>query len=164
MAHRIIDTCNGCSACARQCPTDAITGAFKERYRVEEPLCIDCGVCGMICPVEAVVDAAGVLARRLPRSRRPRPVFDPALCNGCSLCATFCPERCIGLIGPAYQGAAYLADPQRCVSCGECATICIKRAVRMEALELSAVEPDAERARVREAIQACAPSNSEVPK
>lgn len=124
-------TCDGCSACAQQCPVAAISGHFKERYAIDAALCIDCGVCGLVCPKQAVFDGNGQLAVRIPRDQRPRPVIDENLCNGCHLCADFCPFGCLRMLGPRYQGHAALAIPHRCVSCGDCARVCIKGAITL---------------------------------
>ncbi|MCP4302129.1 MAG: 4Fe-4S dicluster domain-containing protein, partial [Gammaproteobacteria bacterium] len=50
----INDKCIGCSACARQCPVDAITGERKEKYVVNQETCIRCGVCRDVCKFDAV--------------------------------------------------------------------------------------------------------------
>ena len=56
MAFRIIETCIGCTACVKRCPTDAITGERKGLHIIWPELCIDCGACGPVCPVDAILD------------------------------------------------------------------------------------------------------------
>lgn len=141
MAHVIDERCNGCSACARQCPVQAIDGVFREQYRVDGALCIDCGVCGWICPKTAVVDERGRRVQRLRRDQRPRPVVDVDLCNGCALCLDLCPFDCRALVGRVHAGISYLALPDRCVACGECERICDKRAIICKPLDLRAYDP-----------------------
>ena len=136
MSFSIGPTCDGCSACAQQCPVAAIQGEFKEMYSIVASLCIDCGVCGDICPKEAVFDAKGQLALRVPRDQRLRPVVDHDLCNGCHLCVDFCPFACLTVTGPRYLGLAYLASAQRCVSCSDCERVCIKGAITMQKVDL----------------------------
>ena len=50
MAFRIIETCIGCTACVKRCPTDAITGERKGLHIISPELCIDCGACGAGLP------------------------------------------------------------------------------------------------------------------
>lgn len=149
MAFFIAPTCDGCSACLRQCPTAAIGGVEGALHTIDARLCIDCGVCGEICPVQAVFDQHGRLCERVARDQRLRPVVDLDLCNGCRLCLEFCPFDCLAAIGPKFYGAVWLAEPHSCVSCGDCATACIKRAVRMKPLDLRSWLPDAARERAR---------------
>ena len=153
MSFRFTELCNGCSACARQCPVQAIRGELRVRYHVDEELCTDCGVCGMICPVEgAVLDAEGREVRRVPRDQRPRPVVELDLCNGCGTCLDFCPFDCRQREGRQYHGTSLLAEPLRCVACGECARHCIKGAIRMAPRSLRDYDPAAERLRLRERL------------
>jgi ferredoxin len=133
MTHHIDETCDGCSACVRRCPVRAIEGVKKEPYTIIQELCIDCSVCGQTCPIASVTDAQGQVVDRIRRPLLPKPQFDPDLCNGCGLCADFCPFNCIQTTGPAFQGEAHLALPRKCVSCGECVRACIKGAVMLQA-------------------------------
>lgn len=146
MAHWFNNNCDGCSACARQCPTDAIFGRFKHTYQVDPALCIDCGVCGMICPIEAVVDQHGRIASRLPRVQRLRPIVDPTMCNGCTMCVDYCPWDCLSVVGGTFAGIAILSEPMACVSCGECVDVCIKGAVTMRACDIERYDVDQEKA------------------
>lgn len=152
MPHSIDRTCEGCSACAHQCPVGAITGTFKQRYDIDAGLCIDCGVCGVVCPVESVHDARGAIVPHLRRTERPRPVVHADLCNGCAVCLAYCPFDCRAVVGPVHHGVSFLADPRACVSCGECARCCIKGAITMDRLDLRGYDPDAERAGLAERL------------
>uniref|UniRef100_A0A7C4XK05 NADH-quinone oxidoreductase subunit NuoF n=1 Tax=candidate division WOR-3 bacterium TaxID=2052148 RepID=A0A7C4XK05_UNCW3 len=42
--------CTGCAACAKNCPTKAITGEPKKIYKIDQTKCIKCGICLTICP------------------------------------------------------------------------------------------------------------------
>jgi NADH-quinone oxidoreductase subunit F len=50
----IEDTCTGCGACKRACPSDAISGAKKKPHVIEQELCIKCGSCFDVCKFKAV--------------------------------------------------------------------------------------------------------------
>ena len=155
MAHTITELCDGCSACAGQCPTKAIHGLFKERYAIDERLCIDCGVCGWICPLPAVLDAAGQVVPHLPRDERPRPLIDHELCNGCRMCVDICSVDALKIIGPIFRGVVVLSQPLACVTCGDCATICIKGAVEMGRLDLRVYDAAEQRLRLEELLDEC---------
>ncbi len=51
----IPENCTGCTACARQCPQDAISGEKKEIHVIDQELCIQCGVCLDTCKFDAVL-------------------------------------------------------------------------------------------------------------
>ena len=48
------DACNGCHACFKACPADAITGTIKELHVIHQEKCISCGACFDACPTEAI--------------------------------------------------------------------------------------------------------------
>ena len=47
--------CNGCTACAKNCPQNAIIGEKKQPHKIQTALCIKCGICREICPHNAVI-------------------------------------------------------------------------------------------------------------
>ncbi len=49
------DKCVGCTACARSCPVDAISGKVRETHRIDQELCIKCGSCYDVCKFSAVI-------------------------------------------------------------------------------------------------------------
>ena len=49
------EKCTGCTACARQCPQEAISGEKKESHVIDQNLCIRCGVCLDTCKFGAVL-------------------------------------------------------------------------------------------------------------
>ena len=48
------DDCRGCTACARKCPTGAISGAVKSAHKIDRDICIGCGSCLSACRFGAV--------------------------------------------------------------------------------------------------------------
>jgi len=50
----IEDDCVGCTACARVCPTGAITGKKKEVHLISQDLCIKCGACMDKCHFDSI--------------------------------------------------------------------------------------------------------------
>ena len=51
----IIDKCVGCTACARACPVNAISGERKEPHFIDADKCIKCGACFEKCKFSAVL-------------------------------------------------------------------------------------------------------------
>ncbi|WP_028828671.1 NADH-quinone oxidoreductase subunit NuoF [Proteocatella sphenisci] len=51
----IEDKCVGCTACARVCPADAITGAVKKVHKIDLEKCIKCGACIEKCKFGAII-------------------------------------------------------------------------------------------------------------
>ena len=49
------DKCIGCTRCAKNCPTLAITGDKKMPHIINQGKCIRCGECFNVCPVDAVI-------------------------------------------------------------------------------------------------------------
>jgi NADH-quinone oxidoreductase subunit F len=52
--YEITDACTGCMVCAKDCPTNAITGEKKRKHVIDQAACIRCGVCRDVCKYDAV--------------------------------------------------------------------------------------------------------------
>jgi len=122
----LAESCTGCSACEKRCPTRAISGDPKKSYYIEATLCIDCGACGVICPDDAILDTYGNVTRVLKKAERPIAVVHPDNCNGCGVCVDVCPFDCIypsPYNGPEYLGRVEV-DERTCVGCKLCEEVC----------------------------------------
>ena len=53
--YKITDACRGCTACARKCPVNAITGNVKEQHVIDQQKCIKCGSCIATCKFGAII-------------------------------------------------------------------------------------------------------------
>ena len=128
MAYTITTDCQGCRACVRSCPTEAITGERHEVHVIHPERCIECGTCGRVCPYAAVETPAGETSVRVRRSEWLSPVIHQRACVSCGLCITICPVSCLDLDDPAGrshpEAYPYLRAPGDCVGCGFCESVC----------------------------------------
>jgi len=49
------EACTGCMACAKVCPTEAITGEKKKLHVIDQEKCTRCGACRTACRFDAVL-------------------------------------------------------------------------------------------------------------
>jgi len=49
------EKCVGCTACARSCPVNAISGTVKQVHTIDSSKCIKCGVCMSKCKFGAII-------------------------------------------------------------------------------------------------------------
>lgn len=49
------DKCVGCTACARNCPVEAISGEAKKTHSIDPDKCIRCGICKQVCNFGAIM-------------------------------------------------------------------------------------------------------------
>ena len=54
VAHAIDETCTGCHACVKPCPTEAIIGKPKELHYIIQEKCIQCGACYQVCKFDSI--------------------------------------------------------------------------------------------------------------
>ncbi len=55
LTYKVIpETCTGCTVCAKNCPTNAISGERKQIHHIDQELCIKCGECFNKCNFEAI--------------------------------------------------------------------------------------------------------------
>ena len=48
------DKCIGCTACARACPVNCISGYVKKPHLIDQSQCIQCGQCYKVCKFDAI--------------------------------------------------------------------------------------------------------------
>jgi electron transport complex protein RnfB len=130
MPHTIIETCIGCTACARRCPTNAISGVRDRVHFIDARLCIDCGACGVVCPPQSILDEMGDVCRSFPRREWPRAIVidDNCIGSGCELCIQICPFDALSLgqtdrVVGDFFGVAVLNE-RKCTGCRLCEQIC----------------------------------------
>ena len=137
MSYKITKACNGCGACTRICPTNAISGEKKSMHHIDEKICIDCGACGRICPNSGIVDASGKLCVMIKRSQWSKPSFNVKVCMSCNVCIENCPVACLELREPANtkntHGHPYIKNEKACIACGFCVEDCPVKSVTMVA-------------------------------
>ncbi|HHO76182.1 MAG TPA: 4Fe-4S dicluster domain-containing protein [Deltaproteobacteria bacterium] len=136
MSYRITQACNGCGACKKICPVEAIEGNKKELHVIDEAVCIECGVCGRVCPHNAVLDQFGKQCLMMKRSQWKKPRFDNSACMSCNICIDACPVSCLALSEPVDRekyphGRPYIREEKACIACGFCAEECPVDAVSM---------------------------------
>lgn len=133
MSYSIIDNCNGCTLCAKVCPTAAITGEKKKLHIINDERCIDCGTCGRACKFESVNDPSGVLCVPEKRALWPKPVASHRECVSCNACESVCPFHCydMALIQDGIHLYPVLAREAKCVGCGLCADACPMDCIKM---------------------------------
>lgn len=55
LSYYITDNCIGCTACARKCPVQAISGKVKELHTIDQTKCTKCGICMATCKFNAII-------------------------------------------------------------------------------------------------------------
>lgn len=147
MSYTITEKCNGCGACMRVCPADAISGEKKKLHTIDADLCIECGACGRVCPQGGILDAKGVLCVTVKRSEWPKPNITLENCVACGICVDTCPVGCLEMSGrPRKKGVdpyPYLKDARACLGCGFCSCECPVEAIVMEKPEKEQKAPAA---------------------
>ncbi|MCA9829616.1 MAG: 4Fe-4S binding protein [Dehalococcoidia bacterium] len=129
MAYKIIETCIGCTACTKRCPTNAITGERNMMHVIDSTLCIDCGACGLVCPPEAILDTDGIVCRSLKKNEWPKAVVieDKCIGSGCELCINICPFDALSLQHSDriddFFGVSTV-DEKKCTGCRLCEDVC----------------------------------------
>jgi ferredoxin len=50
----IADLCTGCTVCALNCPSSAISGERRQPHILDQALCVQCGLCKVVCKFDAI--------------------------------------------------------------------------------------------------------------
>ena len=136
MSYTITEKCNGCGACIRVCPADAISGEKKKLHTIDVNLCIECGACGRVCPKESILDDKDVLCIMIKRSEWLKPDIALETCVACDICVDACPVGCLAMSDqPRNKGVdayPYLKDAKACIDCGFCCRECPVNAIVMK--------------------------------
>jgi ferredoxin len=127
MSYKILETCIGCTACTKRCPTDAITGIRNGLHIIDPELCIDCGACAVVCPVECI-----------PRREWPKAIVIEENCigSGCEQCIHICPFEALELdvsgekVGDFF-GVAKVIE-KKCTGCRLCEQSCAWNAIYID--------------------------------
>ena len=71
--HILPGLCDGCGACAEECPEEAIAGGRRKIHVIDQDACEQCGRCYQVClGLKKAVVKAGPVKPRTPK--RPIPV------------------------------------------------------------------------------------------
>lgn len=136
MSYKIMEACNGCGACVRLCPADAVSGERKKLHVIAEDLCIECGACGRICPRAAVLNGGGMVCVAVKRSEWPKPELVIEECTACGICVDACPVGCLQFLGMPVESGGHvypcLKDSRACIGCGFCSIECPSDALVMK--------------------------------
>ena len=135
-----LGSCTFCSHCADFCTRDAIE--FTQDYHMVGRTDGDLVVSGSFVKAPRKKPAAPAAAAAKPESCEAaaaapaaptifaredgKPVYDPAKCVYCTLCAKKCPA---GAITVDRAAKTWTLDEDKCVSCGTCAEVCPKNAI-----------------------------------
>jgi ferredoxin len=146
MVYKIIETCIGCTACTKRCPTNAITGERNMMHVIDPTLCIDCGVCGLVCPPESILDTFGEVCKSLKKNEWPKAVVIEEKCigSGCELCINICPFDALSLQHTNkiddFFGVSTV-DEKKCTGCRLCEDVCGWDAVHIFPLRDEILKP-----------------------
>ncbi|MFO0980438.1 MAG: 4Fe-4S binding protein [Planctomycetota bacterium] len=135
MPHYIMEDCVGCTLCAKNCPTQAISGETKSLFIIDPHLCIDCHICGNVCPVSCILDEFGNVVPKQKVPDKPKAIIIEDGCTGCDACLEACPVDAIVRTDPSEPNGVFqvcTVIPDKCIGCELCAKVCPWDTIVME--------------------------------
>ena len=106
------DRCVGCGKCGELCRFDAVLLESPQDFCTlgsdVNSACRDCSYCKRSCTVKANSEIQAMI-RASQGEVKLRLTIDPVACEGCGVCAWFCPAGAIEF-GPAVNGEWYVSD------------------------------------------------------
>lgn len=119
------EKCRSYGACAKFCPTGAITVEDGKTAQVNRDICIGCGACVNVCPAGAVElkREVGDIVKTQKLS------VDDEICVACGVCEENCPVDAIRL-----EDERVVITENKCILCEVCSTKCPVAALKLERL------------------------------
>ncbi len=106
------ELCTGCGKCAQLCRFDAVLlTSCGDMAAIGVPMdasCRSCNYCRRSCSVKASSEIQAMIRDAVDRDKL-QLMIDPISCEGCGVCARFCPAGAIEF-APAVNGEWYISD------------------------------------------------------
>ncbi|MBN2241895.1 MAG: 4Fe-4S binding protein [Acidobacteria bacterium] len=112
----------------------AVHQVFHQDENVNNPEVAICNCCWDCCGVLGSYNR-GIIPLNLHAFFMAQ-LTDESLCNGCSVCADYCPVRAISIVDDVCR-----IDGGKCIGCGQCELQCPQEAIRMDENERTVFLP-----------------------
>ena len=160
MAYKIIETCIGCTACVKRCPTNAITGVRDELHIIDPELASTAALAASFAHQKrsSMTSATCVARSHAARRRWQGGRGEKCIGSGCELCINVCPFDALSLQDSPHNKDFYgmaTVDPRKCTGCRLCEQSCLRlvrdlhrpAARNAEAQSVPGRDPDAQKGR-----------------